>query len=760
MQPSPQYGGDEPEYEGADLDKYKRLWREWVDVYGDARAQSFRDQEYYDGDVKGTGWGHWQNADLAVLKSRGQPPTVFNLIKRKVNAVAGVAQRTRAEPRALPRTPKDQKAAEIATDTLRYIKEQSRISTTSADGFMDALIAGYGACEIGGEEDHVPETYIDWRDFAFDPRSRRHDFSDASWLGVGKWLDIDVAQATYVPPEPETPQVAPQPLDPALLPQWAAYAQGVIAQYQQAVARRQAIIDILDQTAASGGRGGELCDLTDHPAEVFGDPQRKRVFIVDMWHLDPKHGWVRCVFTGAGKLFAEKASYVEKDHWGRKQKTHPIKAFSLYVSKDGWRYGEVRGMRSPQDEVNMRRSKALHLMTVRQLFYSPRAGIAEGNIDKMRKEFARPDGVIEAMDISQIRESSNLQLAAGQQQLGEEARQFLELEGPNPQLQGQQGSASSGRMLQMLQQAGLGQLGPIFERRDDWEDRRYRAMWQRAQQFWTAPMYVRVTDDKNAARFAAVNGAPMIMSDNGSEPPQAGIGHNGGPPMGPEDMMGAGMPPEGLAMGQGGPMPMMGGAMPSPGGGPMQAPQQQETGPILAELDMDIIIDRAPEAATLQAEQFETLSQLAQAGVLGQPGNPEIGRMIITASALPTKTQILDMLDKMARQPAKPNPMQVAQLKEMQAKIEKLVAERDKLRAETALTGAEMPKKQAETDLTAAKARTENQTATMNAVTSAEPYALDRYRPLGGSPLDPMAAASPPGEFGLPPQMANGPPPY
>ena len=62
-----------------------------------------------------------------------------------------------------------------------------------------------------------------------------------------------------------------------------------------------------------------------------------------MWHREPKHGWFRCVFTGAGKLFTEPASLIETDDWGRKVKTHPIVAFSLFVSSDLWRYGLVRG---------------------------------------------------------------------------------------------------------------------------------------------------------------------------------------------------------------------------------------------------------------------------------------------------------------------------------------------------------------------------------------------------------------------------------
>ena len=44
----------------------------------------------------------------------------------------------------------------------------------------------------------------------------------------------------------------------------------------------------------------------------------------------------------------------------------PLFMQSAYVDRNNNRYGEVRPMISPQDEINKRRSKALHLLTMRQ----------------------------------------------------------------------------------------------------------------------------------------------------------------------------------------------------------------------------------------------------------------------------------------------------------------------------------------------------------------------------------------------------------
>lgn len=748
----------EPEYEGLPFDQYKNWWQEAVDTYAPARAQHIRDEEYYDGDVAGDGYGHWTRKQLQTLLNRNQPPVTRNFICRKVNGISGVEQRTRSEPRALPRTPKDQKAAEIATDCLRFIKEKTRWSNIKSEKVLEAVKIGFAAVEIGGAEDHVPVTPIQWKEFFFDPRSRAFDFSDARYLGVAKWLDMDVAKATYAGPEisqpqlPPQPPIPPQPLEPQLQMQWAQMAQQAlmmwqaqVQQIQQAyeaeVARRQKIIDVLESTASGDGSDTINADISfeDRPSGIWADSRRRRVFVVDMWHADPKHGWYRCVFTGGGKLFTQPSPYKEKDQWGRVRPVHPIQAFSIHVSKDLWRYGEVRGMRPAQDEVNFRLSKKIDILYRQQLFYVP-GSFEEQDVEAVRREIAKADGVIAVRDINGFKIEKNLDVAMAMDAAMVEAMRFLDLEGANPELQGRGPAGQSGRAILARQQAGLGQLGPIFDRIYDWELRCYRAKWSRVQQFWTAPMYVRVTDDKNAARFAAVNGAPVVNTDNGNAPQR------------PEDGAAPAMPPQ---MPQGG--PMMGGAM-APG-----QPPQQETGPILAELDMDIILDRAQEAATLQAEQFEALVQLAQSGVLGPP-NPETARMLITASALPSKSELLDMLDKMAAKPQGPTPEQKAQLETLAKKIEQIVAQTNKTKAETAkILGADIPGAHADAALTSAQARTENVNATMTELTAGDALALRDLMSAGGGSayqFPPMAAASRPGALGLPPSEANGPPPF
>ena len=71
---------------------------------------------------------------------------------------------------------------------------------------------------------------------------------------------------------------------------------------------------------------------------------------------------------------------------------------SAFVDGDGDRYGVVRSWFSLQDEINKRRSKALHLMNVRQTYGNQGAG----DTNKLKAEMAKPDGHIELEGLSLI----------------------------------------------------------------------------------------------------------------------------------------------------------------------------------------------------------------------------------------------------------------------------------------------------------------------------------------------------------------------
>jgi hypothetical protein len=83
-----------------------------------------------------------------------------------------------------------------------------------------------------------------------------------------------------------------------------------------------------------------------------------------------------------------------------------------------------------------------------------------------------------------------------------------------------------------------------------------------------------------------------------------------------------------------------------------------------AEMDMDIIIDEAPDTVTIQQEQFEQVVNLAQSGV---PFDPED---IILLSNLRNKDKVLERIRKRTS-PEVPPEVQEMQLRDAEAEVSK-----------------------------------------------------------------------------------------
>lgn len=553
------------------LERYKRMFSQARDATTEQRRQNAVCVDYFHDK-------QWTSDEIKVLKRRKQPQIWVNRIKPAVNGVLGVIEQGASDPRAYPRNQDDENSAEIATDSLRYAADKARWQRTKLKGAKDYLLTGTVACivEVNEEGDPDPRR-VRWQEFFADPHSQEDDYSDARYMGVAKWMYVDEAKA-----------LAPQGM----------------------------VID-LDTLGTGVSIAGMDQDDEDKPSS-WGDRKGKRVMVVEMYH---KVGevWHYCLFWGGGVLRAGPSDYLNE----RGEPSNPIEAQSATVDRDNLRWGMVRTMIPLQDEKNMQRSKRLHLLNsrrVRQVDLN-----ADQNIQLVRDEAARPDGVIpfgyEVAD--------NLPAAMGHAALEADGTGELERMGPNPAVLGRDASSASGRSHLVRQQAGLTELTPDLGGLEDWELRVYRQMWARIRQYWTEPKMVRVTDDIGAPKFLQVN-EPVIVGQD-------------------------------LVMG--------------PDGMPTWQPRiEYRNRP--AEIDVDIIIDSTPDTATLQAEQFTELLKLAQ--IYGPQEVPFDD--VLKLSAMPRKRELMEARKERAEQAQgqQPNPMQQAAF---QAELENKGADTEAKRA-------------------------------------------------------------------------------
>jgi hypothetical protein len=581
-----------------------RLVRDFEDAEeasADAREKAERDRDYYDGK-------QLTSEEERELQRRGQPVIVVNRTKRKIDYLLGHERASRTDPKAYPRTMNDEGAAEAATDALRYVCDAQRFDVKRSSVWENLLIEGFGGVEVGAEVNARGEpepviTHVSWDRIFYDPHSKRPDFSDAKYLGTVAWMDQEDAVDKW--PEAEA-----------------------------------AFIAMMDSSLSD--------TYDDRPSSTaWADGRRRRIRIVQMYYR--KSGvWYSCIFTKGGMLRpSQPVEYVNEDG----EPDCPLILQSAYIDRDNNRYGVVREMIGPQDEVNKRRSKALHLLSVRQTI-GEQGAVAD--VAAMKREMAKPDGHIEIAPGMRFEVSDTTDLATGQVTLLQEAKAEIDLIGPNAAMTGKDDKAPSGRAILASQQGGNIELGPLTDALRQWQWRVYRAIWCRIKQYWTAEKWVRVTDDEDNLKWVPLN-KPVTLDEKLQTDPEA--------------MNRVQAIRQNLEQTN-----------------PMMVPQfEQELranlGQVvdiqndLARMDIDINLQDAPDTVTLQAEQFDQLVQLATA----MPGliPPDA---LIEASALRSETK-KRITDRMEQQQAAPPPDPMAQqaqqlvLAKGEAEVRKLHAE-------------------------------------------------------------------------------------
>lgn len=591
------------------LDDYKKMFAEARDLLSDNRRQQQIDDDYYHG-------YQLTAEERRLLQKRQQPDTVYNRYRKSINGTLGVLEAGKSDPRAYGRNPGvDEAAADVVTKTLRFVADKNDFQELRLECAYDYLVPGHCAAIVEVDDDNRPKsTQIRWEEFFADPRSRARDYSDARYMGIAKWMYADDVAAAH----PDKAQEI--------------------------------------ENAINTGSNITITDtFEDRPKDNLSnwvDRRRRRIMVVEIYHRQDV--WYRCKFHGGGILEQGPSPYLDD----KKRPDNAIVAQSCYVDRENNRTGIGRDLRSPQDEFNKRRSKLLHETSNRQMQAMPNemGQMALGvDADEVRKEASRPDGVIppgwqpvNRQDIWQ-----------GQLGLLQMAETELDRQGPNPAILARGAGSASGRSKQVDQQAGLTEDAVVYKGIHNWEIRMYRAYWNRCKQFWTAPDYIRVTDDEGAPQFIGIN-QPQMGTQIGRNPQTA-----------------------------------------------MPEVQQVILGydNQLAELDVDIILDETPDNAVLEQEQFDTLAEFAKMF----PGEVTFDDML-ELSQMPNKRKLIEKRKARAEQQAQGGQMgQQMQMAAMQTEL------REK-NASAALKEAQAVGEQADTQLTLVKTQNEAQRPQLEAV--------------------------------------------
>lgn len=449
---------EEAEYErlrNIDPRPYRVMVDDFRDGTSESRAVADKARRYYDND-------QIFGATLTALTRSRQPKVIRNEIAPAINGILGVIQQAKVDPRAWPRNPDNEKQADVATKVLRYVADKEKWHAKKVDCAESFLIEGIAAASVEVNDKGEPVIIVVPYDEAiYDPRSRRADFSDAAYMGIGKWMyEGDLAR---------------------MYP-WAG--------------------EDLSKVYTTGWGEDMGLDRPDRPENAIGtswlDPKKRRIFVVELYHLEDG-AWWRCVFYVGGVLESGPSPYEDDDGNG----VCGLVMGSCLVSRDNQRSGLAKMMLSQQDEINAYGSRALHIARSRQIQAADPANPPDVDAETAKKEAAKPDGAIPSG--WQIVPTADL--AQGMQLMMAEARQALVRQAPTPAVLAEaSGANQSGRSRLVLQQAGMTEIARPLGRLEAFENNIYRAIWQRAKQFKREPWFVRTSgDDEKKSKFEGVN---------------------------------------------------------------------------------------------------------------------------------------------------------------------------------------------------------------------------------------------------------------
>lgn len=604
----PQEGAEDAYESKTPLDMLVAWFEDSEDATDRARSAAERDRDYYDGK-------QLTEKEIAKLRKRNQPDIIVNRIQPKINFLCGYEAANRTDPRAYPRTPDDEAAAEAATDALRYVKDANELDPKLSKAWENMLVEGYGGVELVVEpkgpspngQPQDPDIVVnewDWDRLFYDHHSRKHDFSDARYVGGVIWMDAEEAKARWSGEE----QLA-------------------------------ALERTMDEANSA------TYDDRPRAQKWISGKHRKRIRIVQMYHREGREWW-QCFFTKGGKLETIQVPFVDQDG----MPFCPMILQSSFVDRDNARYGLVRTMIGVQDEINKRRSKALHRASVRQFVYERGAVDDE---DQARAEAAKPDGMIAVnpgFRFELIKNEDQLNAELG---LLQEAKNEIELMGPNPAMLGKDNDAPSGRAILANQQSGQTEITLLLDRHRQLKKRVYQRVWDLIRQYKQAEWWVRVTDNENNVKFVGLN-KPVTMREEAEK-----------------RLTEKGAPPEQIAEFM---------DMQAAQGAPLDQVIRVENQP--TRMFMDITIEEVPDMANVAEEQFQALVKLAPA-VTFPP------KIYLQASSLRNKKELIEEMEN-ADAPAV-DPMQAeAQkiaieqgIKKTEAEIEEILSRAIKTRVET-----------------------------------------------------------------------------
>lgn len=486
------------------------LYQRELDLQAESRTRRAVDAAFYDGD-------QFTDEELAQYEARNQKPRVFNEIKPTVDWLLGGERRTRTDWAVLPRTEDDSEASLRKSKLAKYIDDINNARWHRSEAFSDMTKNGEGWVAVeylpNADGDHqIMIQHEHWRYIVCDSKSRKRDMTDMQYIWRVKILDLQTLLSHF--PEKTTELVA-------------------ISDDMDVLEN-----DLLDESLIS-------TDLNDNDRNLrtgsmsFGNSagDRDGVKVYEMWYrqtervkllrgegsynnevYDPKNPDHQVLIKHYGFKVAEItrqqmycAMYTDDTVLYRQASPYKhnrfpfVRRFAYIKDRDGTPYGVIRSVIDPQSDLNIRRNKALHMLS------SVRVVMEEGAVEDkgtLSEEIARWDAIVEYKHGKKIEVQEGSDRANAQLNVGEQNSAYIrQISGVTGENRGMDTNATSGIAIQARQEQGTVISTVLTDMHSLGRKLEGELVLSLIEQFYDKPFQFRITADNlnDKVEFAKIN---------------------------------------------------------------------------------------------------------------------------------------------------------------------------------------------------------------------------------------------------------------
>lgn len=533
-----------PEHQ-KDYRMIKDWWLQARTAQAPGRYEQALDDDFYDG-------LQWNDEDAFVVESRGQAALTFNQVKPVCDWIIGTQKRAKYDWHVFPRTDDDRDGANVKTKALKFTDDVNHAKYHRSRAFSDAVRVGVGWVEDGIKRDPTDEPLYSrcesWRNVWYDHTATEPDLSDARYLFRSRWVDTDIAQA-YFPGNDGAIKSAAEAHDlfggtdddDTFVSQlyYGADSQGYrLGHLGYGFGRRGSIEDIQQsvQNRRSRVRLVECWYRKPVPRKIMRvhdvrDPNYSRVNgetyravgadpkadaliadgIASTYDAIKLEMWLAIFIDGT--LLQNAPSEYKHDSFS----LTPVWAYRR--KRDGAAYGVIRNMRDPQEDMNKRRSKALHILSTAQVVAEEDA---VADVEEAREEVASPEGWVTVRKNKRFDILRDTALAREHLQMEQMDRAYIrESGGINSENLGHETNATSGVAIEARQAEGAVATTELFDNLHFASLLQGEKRLSLLEQYYSAAKMLRITDDTGGVEFAVINdvtgvdenGEPIVEND-------------------------------------------------------------------------------------------------------------------------------------------------------------------------------------------------------------------------------------------------------